>query len=158
MLMDEAFSALDPLIRTEMQDELLKLQEERAHHHLHLARSRRGHAHRRPHRHHAGRRVVQVGTPEEILKNPANDYVRSFFRGVDVSKVLTAGDIARTQAGDVIEREARASAGRCSGCTTTTVTTAMSSTRQQRFHGVVSVDLAEGALRWRNPLGSADPR
>ena len=39
--------------------------------------------------------VVQVGTPEEILKNPANDYVRSFFRGVDVSKVLTARDIAR---------------------------------------------------------------
>ena len=39
--------------------------------------------------------VVQVGTPDEILKKPANDYVRSFFKGVDVSHVFTAGDIAR---------------------------------------------------------------
>ena len=39
-------------------------------------------------------RVVQVGTLEEILQNPADDYVRAFFRGVDPTNILTAGDIA----------------------------------------------------------------
>ncbi len=39
--------------------------------------------------------VVQVGTPDEILNNPANDYVRTFFRGVDISQVFSAKDIAR---------------------------------------------------------------
>ncbi len=39
--------------------------------------------------------VVQVGTPDEILRNPANDYVRNFVRGVDAAAVFKAGDIAR---------------------------------------------------------------
>ncbi|MFQ9622215.1 MAG: CBS domain-containing protein [Enterobacteriaceae bacterium] len=39
--------------------------------------------------------VVQVGTPDEILNNPANDYVKTFFRGVDISQVFSAKDIAR---------------------------------------------------------------
>ena len=96
LLMDEAFSALDPLIRTEMQDELLKLQEEDRRtvvfisHDLdealrigdRIAIMESG-------------RVVQVGKPEEILQNPANDYVRAFFRGVDPTNVISAGDIAR---------------------------------------------------------------
>ncbi|MBB1381627.1 CBS domain-containing protein, partial [Shewanella sp. SR41-2] len=42
-----------------------------------------------------GGRVIQVGTPEEILQNPADDYVRAFFRGVDPTGVISAGDIAR---------------------------------------------------------------
>ena len=42
-----------------------------------------------------GGEVVQVGTPDEILNNPANDYVRTFFRGVDISQVFSAKDIAR---------------------------------------------------------------
>jgi ABC-type proline/glycine betaine transport system, ATPase component len=42
-----------------------------------------------------GGRVVQVGTPEDILQNPADDYVRAFFRGVDPTGVISAGDIAR---------------------------------------------------------------
>lgn len=95
LLMDEAFSALDPLIRTEMQDELLKLQ----------AKSKRtivfishdlDEAMRIGDRIAImeGGRVVQVGTPEEILQNPADDYVRAFFRGVDPTNILTAGDIA----------------------------------------------------------------
>jgi glycine betaine/proline transport system ATP-binding protein len=50
-------------------------------------------------------RVVQVGAPEEILKNPADDYVSSFFRGVDVSTVLSAGDIASKKQTTVIRRE-----------------------------------------------------
>jgi glycine betaine/proline transport system ATP-binding protein len=96
MLMDEAFSALDPLIRTEMQDELLKLQEEQKRtivfisHDLdealrigdRIAIMESG-------------RVVQVGTPEEILQQPADEYVRAFFRGVDPTNVISAGDIAR---------------------------------------------------------------
>ncbi len=95
LLMDEAFSALDPLIRTEMQDELLKLQ----------AKSKRtivfishdlDEAMRIGDRIAImeGGRVVQVGTPEEILQNPADDYVRAFFRGVDPTNILTAGDIS----------------------------------------------------------------
>jgi glycine betaine/proline transport system ATP-binding protein len=95
LLMDEAFSALDPLIRTEMQDELLKLQ----------SRSKRtivfishdlDEAMRIGDRIAImeGGRVVQVGTPEEILQNPADDYVRAFFRGVDPTNILSAGDIA----------------------------------------------------------------
>ncbi|HMB11609.1 glycine betaine/L-proline ABC transporter ATP-binding protein ProV [Saliniramus sp.] len=96
LLMDEAFSALDPLIRSEMQDELLMLQEEKQRTIIFIS-------HDLDEAMRIGDRiaimqggvVVQVGTPEEILKNPANDYVRSFFRGVDVSKVLTARDIAR---------------------------------------------------------------
>jgi glycine betaine/proline transport system ATP-binding protein len=96
LLMDEAFSALDPLIRTEMQDELLRLQEENKRTIIFIS-------HDLDEAMRIGDRiaimqggvVVQVGTPEEILKKPANDYVRSFFRGVDVSKVLTAKDIAR---------------------------------------------------------------
>jgi glycine betaine/proline transport system ATP-binding protein len=96
LLMDEAFSALDPLIRTEMQDELLKLQ----------ARHKRTIvfiSHDLDEALRIGDRiaimeggsVVQVGTPEEILQQPANDYVRAFFRGVDPTGVISAGDIAR---------------------------------------------------------------
>lgn len=96
LLMDEAFSALDPIIRTEMQSELLRLQQVKRRtivfisHDLdeamrigdRVAIMKDGH-------------VVQVGTPEEILRNPADDYVRSFVRGVDASAVFKAGDIAR---------------------------------------------------------------
>ncbi|HEY5672349.1 MAG TPA: glycine betaine/L-proline ABC transporter ATP-binding protein ProV [Malonomonas sp.] len=95
LLMDEAFSALDPLIRTEMQDELLKLQ----------AKAKRTIvfiSHDLDEAMRIGDRiaimegglVVQVGTPDEILQNPADDYVRAFFRGVDPTNILTAGDIS----------------------------------------------------------------
>jgi len=95
LLMDEAFSALDPLIRTEMQDELLKLQQKHKRTIVFISHDL-DEAMRIGDRiaiMHDGR-VVQVGAPEEILKNPADDYVSSFFRGVDVSTVLSAGDIA----------------------------------------------------------------
>ena len=51
-----------------------------------------------------GGEVVQVGTPDEILNNPANDYVRTFFRGVDISHVFSAKDIARRSAGSLIRK------------------------------------------------------
>lgn len=102
LLMDEAFSALDPLIRAEMQDELLRLQstdrrtivfishdiEEAIKIGDRIAIMQHGN-------------VVQVGTPEEIIKNPVNDYVRSFFKTVDMTKVLSAADVA-TEVTEVI--------------------------------------------------------
>ncbi len=95
LLMDEAFSALDPLIRTEMQDELMRLQAEHSRTIVFVS-------HDLDEAMRIGDRicimqdgnVVQVGTPDEIVTNPANDYVRSFFRNVDVSHVFKAGDIA----------------------------------------------------------------
>jgi glycine betaine/proline transport system ATP-binding protein len=106
LLMDEAFSALDPLIRTEMQDELVKLQAEHRRTIIFISHDL-DEAMRIGDRIAImeGGRVVQVGTPEEILKNPADDYVRAFFRGVDISTILTAGDIASRQQTTVIKRE-----------------------------------------------------
>ena len=95
LLMDEAFSALDPLIRTEMQDELLKLQA-KAQRTIVFISHDLDEAMRIGDRIAImeGGRVVQVGTPEEILQNPADDYVHAFFRGVDPTNILSAGDIA----------------------------------------------------------------
>ena len=96
LLMDEAFSALDPLIRTEMQDELLSLQGDKQRTIVFIS-------HDLDEAMRIGDRiaimqggvVVQIGTPDEILNNPANDYVRTFFRGVDISHVFSAKDIAK---------------------------------------------------------------
>ena len=41
-----------------------------------------------------GGRIVQIGTPDEILRNPSDAYVRAFFKGVDVNKYLVAKDVA----------------------------------------------------------------
>jgi glycine betaine/proline transport system ATP-binding protein len=105
MLMDEAFSALDPLIRSEMQDELLRLQSESERTIIFISHDL-DEAMRIGDRIAImeGGRVVQVGSPDEILRNPADDYVRSFFRGVDVSQVLTAGHICRREQITVIDR------------------------------------------------------
>jgi len=94
LLMDEAFSALDPLIRRDMQDELLQMQETMNKtiifitHDLNeslrigdrIAIMKDG-------------EVVQIGTGEDILTNPANEYVERFVEDVDRSKVLTAENI-----------------------------------------------------------------
>jgi glycine betaine/proline transport system ATP-binding protein len=103
LLMDEAFSALDPLIRTEMQDELLKLQDRHERTIVFISHDL-DEALRIGDRIAImeGGRVVQVGTPEEILQNPADDYVRAFFRGVDPTGVISAGDIVRDNQPTVI--------------------------------------------------------
>jgi len=96
LLMDEAFSALDPIIRTEMQSELLRLQKIKRRTIVFIS-------HDLDEATRIGDRiaimkdgqVVQVGAPDEILRNPANDYVRSFIRGVDAATVFKAADIAR---------------------------------------------------------------
>jgi glycine betaine/proline transport system ATP-binding protein len=94
LLMDEAFSALDPLIRREMQEQLLELQATLGKtivfitHDLNeamflgdrIAVMRDG-------------RIVQIGTPEEILTDPANDYVAQFVQDVDRARVLTAASV-----------------------------------------------------------------
>ncbi|GAA1215864.1 glycine betaine/L-proline ABC transporter ATP-binding protein [Rhodoglobus aureus] len=94
LLMDEAFSALDPLIRREMQEQLLELQTELGKtivfitHDLNeamflgdrIAVMREG-------------RIVQIGTPEDVLTDPANDYVAQFVQDVDRSRVLTASSV-----------------------------------------------------------------
>ena len=96
LLMDEPFSALDPLIRREMQDELIVLQRELKKtiifitHDLNEALL-------------LGDRIaimkdgafVQVGTAQDIVSNPADDYVRAFVSDVDRSRVFTASDIAQ---------------------------------------------------------------
>ncbi len=106
MLMDEAFSALDPLIRTEMQDELVKLQSKARRTIIFISHDL-NEAMRIGDRIAImeGGRVIQVGTPDEILNNPADDYVRSFFRNVDVTTILSAKDIANKQHATVIDRE-----------------------------------------------------
>jgi len=103
LLMDEAFSALDPLIRTEMQDELLKLQDRHERTIVFISHDL-DEALRIGDRIAImeGGRVVQVGTPEEILQHPADDYVRAFFRGVDPTGVIAAGDIVRANQPTVI--------------------------------------------------------
>ncbi|MGQ9364926.1 glycine betaine/L-proline ABC transporter ATP-binding protein ProV [Azospirillum sp. A39] len=105
MLMDEAFSALDPLIRTEMQDELLRLQREHQRTIVFISHDL-DEAMRIGDRIAImeGGRIVQIGAPYDILRNPADAYVRSFFRNVDVSKVLRAGDVARFEATNTIIR------------------------------------------------------
>ncbi|OEU72489.1 MAG: glycine betaine/L-proline ABC transporter ATP-binding protein [Desulfuromonadales bacterium C00003093] len=108
LLMDEAFSALDPLIRTEMQDELLKLQAKAKRTIVFISHDL-DEAMRIGDRIAImeGGRVVQVGTPEEILQNPADDYVRAFFRGVDPTNILTAGDIATDKQTTIIITEGK---------------------------------------------------
>ena len=91
MLMDEAFSALDPLIRSDMQKQLIDLQAElkktivfithdldeslRLGDHIGILNSGK---------------LVQVGTPEEIIMNPADDYVEAFVKDVNRAKVIKA--------------------------------------------------------------------
>ncbi len=111
MLMDEAFSALDPLKRTEMQELLLKLQSEQQRTIVFVS-------HDLDEAFHIGDRIaimeggriVQIGTPDEILRNPSDEYVRAFFKGVDVQKYLVAKDVARQDETLVIRPTADAKA------------------------------------------------
>lgn len=98
LLMDEAFSALDPLIREQMQDELLLLQEK-------MKRTIVFITHDLDEAIKLGDRIaimkdgeiVQVGTPEEILTDPANAYVTRFTESVDRGRIVTASSIMLKQ-------------------------------------------------------------
>lgn len=157
MLMDEAFSALDPLIRTEMQDELLRLQTERRRTVIFISHDL-DEAMRIGDRIAImeGGRVVQVGTPEEILNDPADEYVRSFFRGVDVSAVYSAGDIATRKQTVVIDREGAGLRTAINRIKDADRTFAYVVSGDLKFHGVVSVDtLREANERGETKISAA---
>ena len=96
LLMDEPFSALDPLTRREMQNELLRLQKQ-------LNKTIVFITHDTQEALKLGDRIavmkegviVQLGTPEELLNQPTNDYIRDFIQDVDRGQILKAGTIAR---------------------------------------------------------------
>ncbi|QBE65863.1 glycine betaine/L-proline ABC transporter ATP-binding protein ProV [Pseudoduganella lutea] len=155
LLMDEAFSALDPIMRTEMQSELLRLQQIKRRtivfisHDLdeamrigdRIALMKDGH-------------VVQVGTPEEILRRPANDWVRSFVRGVDAAAVFKAGDIARKSQIVVSESPTRGARAALSMLEEQDRAFAYVVDPKRAFLGLVSADSLRGALDGHTgPLG-----
>jgi glycine betaine/proline transport system ATP-binding protein len=96
LLMDEPFSALDPLIRTKLQDELLELQE-RLHKTILFVSHDLEEALKIGNRITImeGGRIVQTGAPEDIVLKPANDYVRDFIANVNPLSVLTAWNVMR---------------------------------------------------------------
>ncbi|MGX1883293.1 quaternary amine ABC transporter ATP-binding protein [Streptomyces sp. NPDC055287] len=118
LLFDEPFSALDPLIRRDMQEEVIRLHREEGRtmvfitHDLsealrlgdRIALMRDG-------------RIVQLGTPEEIVGSPADDYVRDFVRDVAREQVMTvrtamrpADDVSETESGASVSPDATVSA------------------------------------------------
>lgn len=98
LLMDEAFSALDPLVRSDLQFELLRIQQKMGKtiifitHDIneafrlgtHVGILRDG-------------RMIQIGTPEEMITHPADNYVRSFINNADSSKIFTVRNVMSTQ-------------------------------------------------------------
>ena len=101
LLMDEPFSALDPLIRTKLQDELLDLQRD-------LKRTIIFVSHDLDEAFKIGNRIaimeggriVQVGTPRQIFSEPATDYVAEFVANMNPLGVLTARDVMREEPSD----------------------------------------------------------
>lgn len=144
MLMDEAFSALDPLIRREMQDQLLKLQSSLNKtiifitHDLNeamrlgdrIAMMRAG-------------RIVQIGTAEEILQDPANDYVAQFVQDVDRTRVLTAASVMVPARSVVVDTGGPRAALRT--MREEQVSAAFVVSREQRLHGLIRDDVAHAA-------------
>src|SRR5690625_2460773 len=105
LLMDEAFSALDPLIRKDMQDELMEL-------HQSVNKTIIFITHDLNEALRIGDRIalmkdgsiVQIGTAEEILMAPADEYVRRFVEDVDLAKVLTAGHVMKRPERVMVDR------------------------------------------------------
>jgi glycine betaine/proline transport system ATP-binding protein len=101
MLFDEPFSALDPLIRRDMQDEVIRLQRD-------VRKTMIFITHDLAEALKLGDRIaimkdgkfVQVGTPEEVVSHPADDYVADFTRDVPRAHVLTVRSIMRSTNGD----------------------------------------------------------
>ena len=98
MLMDEAFSALDPLIRSDMQKQLIDLQSELKKtivfitHDLDESLRLGDHIGILNHG-----KLVQVGTPVDIIMNPADDYVKAFVKDVNRTKVIKAKTIMKSK-------------------------------------------------------------
>lgn len=146
LLMDEAFSALDPLIRKEMQDELVELQGAMQKtiifitHDLDEALK-------------IGDRIalmkdgviVQIGTPEEIMTNPADEYVRKFVEDVDRSKVFSAQHVMkRPETIDVDKHGPRVALQRMkkAGISSVYVTN-----KNKELQGIVTAEAASNAVK-----------
>ena len=117
MLYDEPFSALDPLIRRDMQDEVMRLQDETGKTMIFIT-------HDLPEALRLGDRIaimrdgaiVQLGTPEELVGSPADDYVENFVRDIPRSHVLTLRWIMREPGPDDVGRAAARRDDDRSGC------------------------------------------
>ena len=154
LLMDEAFSALDPLIRYEMQGELIKLQRNDKRTIIFIS-------HDIEEAFRIGDRiaimeggvVVQVGTAEDIIKNPANDYVRSFFKNVNVTNLFTAVDVSDMRAEAIVELDTQDVRDVLAQLTANGCQYGYVVDRGRKFQGVVSIDALELELR-----GNGQPR
>jgi glycine betaine/proline transport system ATP-binding protein len=145
LLMDEAFSALDPLIRRDMQDELLELQDK-------MKRTIVFITHDLDEALRIGDRValmkdgsvVQIGTPEEIMIHPANRFVEKFVEDVDLSKVLTAAHVMRRPETITLDRGPRVALGlmRDIGISNLFVIN-----RSKQLLGVITAEDASNALK-----------
>lgn len=146
LLMDEAFSALDPLVKNELQFELLRIQEQTGKTIIFITHdineafklgSRVGIL--------RDGRMIQLDTPEKMLSAPANDYVRRFIDSVDTTKVLTVKHIM-TVPGSVIKKTDGANVAlnsmRASG-----VSSAYVVSDYMHFDGIITL---EGALSVRD--------
>jgi glycine betaine/proline transport system ATP-binding protein len=104
LLMDEPFSALDPLIRTRLQDELLEFQRRLKKTILFVSHDL-DEAFRIGNRIAImeGGRIVQCGTPQDIVRNPINQYVADFVQNMNPINMLTASDVMRAGAGSSSE-------------------------------------------------------
>ncbi|MVO98899.1 quaternary amine ABC transporter ATP-binding protein [Paenibacillus lutrae] len=145
LLMDEAFSALDPLIRKDMQVELLELQ-------ARLKKTIVFITHDLDEALRIGDRIalmkdgaiVQIGTPEEILIQPANKYVERFVEDVDLSKVLTASHVMKKPETIALERGPRVALQlmRDSGVSSLYITD-----KGMKLLGIVTADDASQAIK-----------
>ncbi|MFP4418078.1 MAG: glycine betaine/L-proline ABC transporter ATP-binding protein [Chitinispirillaceae bacterium] len=145
LLMDEAFSALDPLIRTDMQDELLSL-ESTVHKTIVFITHDLDEALK------VGDRivlmkdgkVVQIGTPEDILTKPASKYVARFVENVDVTKVITAFDVMVKPRSVVGLKDGPRTALRCMRECGESFAYVVA--KDKTFHGFVSAEAASRAI------------
>ncbi|MXQ55219.1 quaternary amine ABC transporter ATP-binding protein [Shimazuella alba] len=145
LLMDEAFSALDPLIRKDMQDELLELQETMKKTIIFIT-------HDLDEALRIGDRIalmkdgsiIQIGSPEEIMINPANEYVERFIEDVDLSKVLMASHVQKRAERIMSDRGPRAALQimRDQGYSSIFVVD-----RKQKLLGVITADDASNAIK-----------
>ena len=146
LLMDEPFSGLDPLIRRQMQDELLRLQEE-----LHktivfithdlnealklgdrIAIMQDG-------------RVVQIGSPEDIVLRPEDEYVGDFTQDVRLESVLTAGKVMVPPKATVLGHQGPRAALHTIGASDGDAAWIVD--RTQRYIGILTISRANDALR-----------
>ncbi|TBL05102.1 MULTISPECIES: quaternary amine ABC transporter ATP-binding protein [Bacillus cereus group] len=150
LLMDESFSALDPIIRKEMQNELLELQDKMKKtiifitHDLdealrigdRIALMKDG-------------EIVQIGTPEEIMVSPANEFVERFVADVNLGKVLTSESIMKRPETLLIDRGPRVALQIMKNASVSSVYVV---NKKYEFLGVLTADNASKAVKRQVPI------